>query len=147
MNRNSQGMPPPWPSSAVDQSKYTSTHTHTHRRDGNRGTDTDLGNRGFCHSHTWGVQCLRGVRAAPGPSGGYDGWERPPTQLSVAHHHYYSGVRETDPMTTGYSEPVHPCPAACAHRQIPLSGSVQDKSQLRKGKARGGCQKVCGVKK
>ena len=30
MNRNSQGMPPPWPSSAVDQSKYTSTHTHTH---------------------------------------------------------------------------------------------------------------------
>ena len=78
--------------------------------------------------------------------------ERPPTQLSVAQHHCYSGARETAPMIHMIlgacpSLPSHLCKAT---GQIPLSGSMQYKSQLRKGKAwfgRGGCQKVCGVKK
>ena len=70
-----------------------------------------------------------------------------PTQFSVAHQE-----RETAPvihmiLRACPSLPRHLCKAT---GQIPLSGSTQYKSQLRKGKAwfgRGGCQKVCGIKK
>ena len=60
--------------------KTPHTHTHTHTRvKWERGTDTDLGNRDFCHSHTWGFNAWEGSGLLQGPQVAMTGGEAPYT--------------------------------------------------------------------